>query len=579
MDFSGPFGTVIVNAGRWLISGPCGTPSPTPTASGTPSATPTCPPGGTPGPWTQAAPVAVDHYGGFMDSDGTFAYEGGGYSFSAGGTINEFGKFNPATNTWTPLAPVPDLFNAEASGVYAPNVNKLFVFGGDDPTTGTVVNTTRIYDIATNTWSTGTPMPDVRAFMGSGYFNGKIYLVGGYSTGNVDPSFGQVWEYDPVANTFNTSRMSMPATLGGPGFGIVNGHIYIAGGRNLANTNLNTLYDYDIAANTWTTRANMPSGVNVPGSAVIAGKLWVFGGGNPFTGPGTMPTSGNKGVRAWLRRLFSPDTTNALQVYDPATNSWTSGPTLNQQRAFPAGAAVGNTAVAVGGYTGSNTTTSVEINVAGGGCASPTPTVPPTATPTASPSCTPGGTPGAWSTASPYPISIVRYGFAQTATHFYVFGGVSDGTRVPDVNRMDLATGMWQSRAPMPFTSEAPTCALMASTGIVYCAEGDTGSGFASYNIATDTWTPLASDPFHSDHYGSASGAFNGKVFVAGGSTAFSSAVACIRRSDQYVVGRDGSAKRLPAGRLPAGRSVPVCGGRLRGKWTCVRSRQRRARC
>ena len=36
----------------------------------------------------------------------------------------------------------------------APNVNKLFVFGGDEPNTGTVVNTTRIYDIATNTWST-----------------------------------------------------------------------------------------------------------------------------------------------------------------------------------------------------------------------------------------------------------------------------------------------------------------------------------------------------------------------------------------------------------------------------------------
>ena len=134
-----------------------------------------------------------------MDSNGTVAWEGGGYSFSAGGTINQFGRFDPVANTWTPLAPVPDLANAEASGVYAPNVNKLFVFGGDDPTTGTVVNTTRIYDIATNTWSTGMPMPDVRAFMGSGYFNGKIYLVGGYTTGNVDPSFGQVWEYDPVA--------------------------------------------------------------------------------------------------------------------------------------------------------------------------------------------------------------------------------------------------------------------------------------------------------------------------------------------------------------------------------------------
>ena len=80
----------------------------------------------------------------------------------------------------------------------------------------------------------------------------------------------------------------------------------------------------------------------------------------------------------------------------------------------------------------------------GGGCASPTPTVPPTATPTASPSCTPGGTPGPWTTASPYPIPDVRYGFAQTATHFYVFGGVSNGTRVNNVNRMDIATGMWQ---------------------------------------------------------------------------------------------------------------------------------------
>ena len=506
--------------------------------------------------------MAIDHYGGFMDSDGTVAYEGGGYSFSVGDNTNQFGKFDPATNTWTPLAPVPDLFNAEASGVYAPNVNKLFVFGGDSPNAGTVVNTTRIYDIATNTWSTGAPMPDVRAFMASGYFNGKIYLVGGYNTGNVDPSFGQVWEYDPVANTFNTSRANMPATLGGPGFGIINGHMYVAGGRDLNNTNLNTLYDYNIATDSWTTGANMPGGVNVPASAVIGGKLWVMGGGNPFTGPGTMPTSASKGLRAWLKRVFTPDTTNTLQVYDPASNSWTNGPTLLQILAFPAGTQVGSTAVVVGGYNGSSTTNSVEINVAGGGCASPTPTVAPSATPTGSPSCTPGGTPGAWSTASPYPITDVRYGFAQTATHFYVFGGVSDGTRVPNVNRMDLATGMWQSRAPMPFTSEAPTCALMASTGIVYCSEGDTGSGFASYNIATDTWTTLASDPFHTDHYGSASGAFNGKVFVAGGSTGFSSAVSVYDvATNTWSAGTAAPTDFLLAGYQQVGQYLYVVGG------------------
>jgi len=101
----------------------------------------------------------------------------------------------------------------------------------------------------------------------------------------------------------------------------------------------------------------------------------------------------------------------------------------------------------------------------------------PCGTPTPTPTCTPSA---AWSQASPYPSTIVRYGFAQTATHFYVFGGVSDGTRVTAVNRMNLATGTWEPRAPMPWESEAPTCALMESTGIVYCAQGDTGNGFAS---------------------------------------------------------------------------------------------------
>jgi hypothetical protein len=388
----------------------CPTPTPTATATGTPSATPTCTAGGTPGPWTQAAPVVVDHYGGFMGSNGTVAWEGGGYSFSQGGNIDWFGRFDPVANTWTALAAVPDLYDWEASGVYAPNVNKLFVFGGENISfpVNTVVNTTRIYDIATNTWSTGAPMPDARMLMGSGYFNGKIYLVGGYSTDEPDPSFGQVWEYDPVLNTWNTSRVSMPITLGGPGFGIINGHMYIAGGRNLNHNALNTLYDYDLAANTWTARANMRAGVNAPGSAVIGGKLWVFGGGNPFSGPGTMPAGNKRGVGAWSKRLFSPDTTSALQVYDPGTDTWSNGPLLNEQRSFPAGRDVGNTAVAVGGYTNSGSTTSVEVNVTAS-CGTPTPTATATAaatataTPTATATIAPSITPTATSTATVRP--------------------------------------------------------------------------------------------------------------------------------------------------------------------------------
>jgi hypothetical protein len=168
-----------------------------------------------------------------------------------------------------------------------------------------------------------------------------------------------------------------------------------------------------------------------------------------------------------------------------------------------------------------------------------------------------------WTLGTAYPTTIVRYGWAQTATHFYVFGGVSDGTQVNNVNRMDIATGMWEPRAAMPFTSEAPTCALMESTSIVYCAQGDTGSGFAAYNIATDTWTTLASDPFVTDHYGSASGAFNGKVFVGGGSAKdFRNAVQVYDvATDTWSAGTAAPSVFLFAGYQQVGQFLYVVGG------------------
>ena len=49
-------------------------------------------------------------------------------------------------------------------------------------------------------------MPEFRYGMSSGYFNGKIYLVGGNS-GTIET---QTWEYDPVANSWNTTRLALP---------------------------------------------------------------------------------------------------------------------------------------------------------------------------------------------------------------------------------------------------------------------------------------------------------------------------------------------------------------------------------
>ena len=168
--------------------------------------------------------------------------------------------------------------------VYSPINNKMYAFGGaDNPGNGMTL--TRIYDIATGTWSTGTAMPAARnRLAGMGYYNGKIYLAGGSTDITYANAQATLWEYDPVANTWNTGRTNMPVALLTGGYGIVNGHLYILGGANSSGAAVTTSYDYDIAGNTWTTRTAVPSAIAEPGSAVVGNNVIIFGGGTPFTG-------------------------------------------------------------------------------------------------------------------------------------------------------------------------------------------------------------------------------------------------------------------------------------------------------
>lgn len=266
-----------------------------------------------------------------------------------------------------------------AGVVYSPINNKVYVFGGQDAVSGTTYNLNQVYDIATGTWSAGAAMPDVRAFFASSvYYNGKIYLIGGYTDGQVTSSQAQVWEYDPITNTYSTSRLAMPHAFGGAGSAVINGKIYVAGGRDANVTVLDTLYIYDIAANTWTTGANLPVVENVPGSAAIGNRFWIFGGGNPFRSQRAAAVNRASQVQ-------SPQTDSTMYIYDPAANSWTTGPSLNNARSFPGSATVGGSTVVVyGGYTGSGTTAATESNTAGScGTATSTPTAgSPTATST-----------------------------------------------------------------------------------------------------------------------------------------------------------------------------------------------------
>jgi N-acetylneuraminic acid mutarotase len=298
--------------------------------------------------WTNAASLPIDVYGASATAANGKLYAGGGYSFSGGADVNNFQVWDPDTDSWTPLAPVPDTSATMAAMVYGHN-GKIYMIGGENVASGTVVATTRIYDIASNTWSTGAAMPDFRSFAGYGYYDGGIFIAGGYSTGFVDSGHNTTWRYDIAADSWNASLATMPVTLGGFGSGVIDDVLYVAGGRDVGGQ-YPGVYAYNIDSDSWSTVTAMPGPNNVPGAAIFSGQLWIYGGGNPFSSPeaAALPDA--------------PDTANTCWAYEPQTAVWSNCPSLLQARSFDAGAAVRNVPVAVGGYNGSSTTASVEIN-------------------------------------------------------------------------------------------------------------------------------------------------------------------------------------------------------------------------
>src|SRR4029077_20139634 len=113
----------------------------------TPTPTPTCTPGNN--QWSEVAPYPFAARGPFVVSDGTFYYTGGGYD--GANVHSDVFKYDPTANTYTPLASAPDGFFLSQAVIFN---NKIYSIAGFN--LGGQSTTTRIYDIAGNSWTTGT---------------------------------------------------------------------------------------------------------------------------------------------------------------------------------------------------------------------------------------------------------------------------------------------------------------------------------------------------------------------------------------------------------------------------------------
>lgn len=98
-------------------------------------------------------------------------------------TLNE--EYDPQTDTWTTKAPMPTARNGLAVAVVN---NKIYAIGGAtdwNPWTNNL-NVVEEYDPATDTWTTVQPMPTSRSLLSAASVGNNVYAIGGMgSTGNL----------------------------------------------------------------------------------------------------------------------------------------------------------------------------------------------------------------------------------------------------------------------------------------------------------------------------------------------------------------------------------------------------------
>lgn len=250
-----------------------------------------------------------------------YAFGGGTYS---GGFIvlSSLEIYDPATDSWSWGSDMPEPDWDMACAI--DDSGNIYSF------TSTQSGSFR-YDPSLDQWTTITPPPViwVEAARAAKGLDGRIYVIGG--AGPLDV----VQIYDPDTDSW---MMGTPMPTPRYELGVVagpDGLIYAIGGRwSYQDTTLNIVEVYDPLTDTWSSAAPMPTARSELGLSLGADdKIYAIGGRiTDIQGHGYL--------------------TDVVEIYDPLTDTWQTGPPLPSARDGMGAVLCGHGIYAIGGDRG-----------------------------------------------------------------------------------------------------------------------------------------------------------------------------------------------------------------------------------
>ena len=178
---------------------------------------------------------------------------------------------------------------------------------------------------ATGNWKRGAPLPLARGEVAAAVAEGRIYVIGGFTSGGANST--SVQAFNPPTNTWS-QEADLPLPVDHTMAAGYRGRVYVAGGYGPGRARLTTLFAF--TGDGWTRLAPMPEQRAAGGAAIVNGKLYVVGG----------TTSSTIGAPTTLAKT--------MLVYDIARDRWTTrrGPTPREHLGVTA---LGGKIYAVGG--------------------------------------------------------------------------------------------------------------------------------------------------------------------------------------------------------------------------------------
>lgn len=196
-----------------------------------------------------------------------------------------FAIYDPDTDAWTASAPCPS--EGVPPSIYWATANewegRAYVYGGFRH--GPDGSTFHVYDIATDTWMRLPNGPVQLAKHCGEIVDGRMYLIGGRQD-NVDYSTG-VFVYDIAAATWNTSAAApLPVGVNQAASVVRDGQIYVVGGTTATAMWSSQIQVYAPQTNHWSRLAPLPEPRAREGAVVVSDGLYVVDGIGPATNGG-----------------------------------------------------------------------------------------------------------------------------------------------------------------------------------------------------------------------------------------------------------------------------------------------------